>query len=187
MNSYSIALFGTSADPPTQGHEAIVVYLAAQFDHVAVWVAHNPLKQHHASLEQRMAMMQLLITPLPYPNIGFYPSLSDPHTLVTVERARQQWPAADFTLVVGSDVVYQLPYWHQSQALLAQVKLLVIPRPGCPLAPDTLAALATEVKVADWQGPPGSSTASREGKDLEVLTPAIRAYARTHQLYNWPR
>ncbi|MEM6592470.1 MAG: nicotinic acid mononucleotide adenylyltransferase, partial [Cyanobacteria bacterium P01_C01_bin.73] len=37
-----IALFGTSADPPHQGHQAILTWLARRFNHVAVWAADNP-------------------------------------------------------------------------------------------------------------------------------------------------
>jgi nicotinate-nucleotide adenylyltransferase len=32
-----VALFGTSADPPTAGHQAIIRWLSEHFDHVAVW------------------------------------------------------------------------------------------------------------------------------------------------------
>ncbi|NJM46313.1 MAG: nicotinic acid mononucleotide adenylyltransferase, partial [Alkalinema sp. RU_4_3] len=39
-----LALFGTSADPPTLGHLAIVNYLSAKYDRVAVWAADNPFK-----------------------------------------------------------------------------------------------------------------------------------------------
>ena len=47
-----IALFGTSADPPTIAHQKIISWLGSQFDRVAVWAANNPFKVHGAALEQ---------------------------------------------------------------------------------------------------------------------------------------
>ncbi|MCS6815631.1 MAG: adenylyltransferase/cytidyltransferase family protein, partial [Cyanobacteria bacterium] len=52
-----IALFGTSADPPTVGHQAILLWLLEHFDYVAVWAADNPFKSHQASLHHRLAML----------------------------------------------------------------------------------------------------------------------------------
>ncbi|NEQ41665.1 MAG: nicotinic acid mononucleotide adenylyltransferase, partial [Okeania sp. SIO3I5] len=41
-----IALFGTSADPPTAGHETIVRWLSQNFNKVVVWASDNPFKSH---------------------------------------------------------------------------------------------------------------------------------------------
>ena len=40
-----IALFGTSADPPTAAHQTILQCLADHYDQVAVWASDNPLKK----------------------------------------------------------------------------------------------------------------------------------------------
>lgn len=40
-----VALFGTSADPPTVGHQAILRWLSEHYDQVAVWAADNPFKK----------------------------------------------------------------------------------------------------------------------------------------------
>ena len=52
-----IALFGTSADPPTSGHQAILLWLSQRFDKVVVWASDNPFKTHQTLLEHRMAML----------------------------------------------------------------------------------------------------------------------------------
>ena len=44
MRMKSVALFGTSADPPTSGHGAILGWLSQHYDQVAVWAADNPFK-----------------------------------------------------------------------------------------------------------------------------------------------
>lgn len=183
-----IALFGTSADPPTAGHQAILNWLSQHFDYVAVWASDNPFKSHQTLLEHRSAMLQLLIQDIEPPrhNIGLQPALSSPRTLVTVEQAQKQWPNAELTLTIGADLVAQLPTWYRIKDLLQQVKLLVIPRPGYPLKDNDLAELrqlGAKVAIADITGPAISSTAYREAGQPEALSPTVEAYIHQEQLY----
>lgn len=126
-----IALFGTSADPPTSGHQAILLWLSQRFDKVVVWASDNPFKTHQTLLEHRMAMLSLLIEEInaQKANIALHPELSSRRTLETLKRAKNYWSDADYTLVVGSDLVQQIPQWYQIETLLKQVELLIIPRP----------------------------------------------------------
>ena len=184
-----IALFGTSADPPTAGHQAIINWLAERYDWVAVWAADNPFKSHQTPLEHRGAMLRLLIEDIESAahNIGFHPELSSYRTLETVEKAREYWGSnAELTLVIGSDLVSQLPRWYRVEDLLRQVQLLVVPRPGYVLEePDLqqLRQLGAELAIADLTGPAVSSTAYRENKDTQALTPPIEAYIHREHLY----
>jgi len=214
-----IALFGTSADPPTVGHREILIGLAAQFDQVWVWASDNPFKQHGASLQARSEMLALIVTEANHhlgdrPQIYHYPHLSHRYTIESLKRAQQQAqtqaPASastsdstsdstpdstpdsasdfrpTFTLVVGSDLVGQLPRWYRSQELLQQVELLIIPRPSFPLEETSLQHLqqfGTKLHIADWQGLPVSSTAFREAGDTEPLTDLVYQFIDQHQLY----
>lgn len=185
-----IALFGTSADPPTAGHQAIISWLAHHFDWVAVWASDNPFKSHQISLEHRSAMLLLMIEEIngPRKNICLHPELSSPRTMETVERAKLRWGNGDFTLVIGSDLVAQLPRWHRVEDLLKQVKLLVVPRPGY-VAEEVdlrdLRRMGAEVAIASMTGPDISSTNYRERGDTEALTPPIEAYIHREHLYTW--
>jgi nicotinate-nucleotide adenylyltransferase len=185
----TIALFGASADPPTLGHQWILRWLSTQFAQVVVWAANNPLKQSHgATLEHRMEMLRRLIAEItpPVNNIQVYPELSSPYTIETVKLAQQRWPQADLTLVVGSDILPQLSRWRQAQMLLTWVKLLVIPRPGYVIMPKTLSQLAqlgATITIADLSGLNISSTAYRESRQSEGLTPAIATYIQKEHLY----
>lgn len=182
----TIALFGTSADPPTAGHQAILTGLAQQFDEVAVWAADNPFKSHQTPLEHRERMLQLLINELPQHNIHLYAELSHPRALVTVDRARLHWANAELTLVIGADLVAQLSRWYQVEDLVQQVKLLVVPRPGYDLSETALVPLrqmGATVAIANLSAPAVSSTAYREAGNLEVITPPIKAYIHQEQLY----
>ena len=46
----SIALFGTSADPPTLGHEALLSELTKIFPKVITWASDNPDKKNQLPL-----------------------------------------------------------------------------------------------------------------------------------------
>ncbi|UZQ53811.1 nicotinate-nucleotide adenylyltransferase [Trichothermofontia sichuanensis B231] len=184
----TIALFGTSADPPTEGHRLILTWLAHHFDRVAVWVANNPFKTHQAPLADRVAMLRLLIesSDVLRSRVELDPQLSHPRTLFTVQRARERWPEAEFSLVIGADLVTQLPTWYQAGQLLRQVKVLIIPRPGYAIPKEgieRLRQMGTEVTIADLQGLPVSSSRYREEQDTAVLPASVRAYIHQQQLY----
>ena len=185
----NIALFGTSADPPTAGHQRVLNWLSQRFDWVAVWASDNPFKQHQTPLEHRAAMLRLMIAdihPLRH-NIGYYPDLSSPRALVTVQHAKKWWPESNLFLVIGSDLVAQLPRWYRIDELLAQVQLLVMPRPGYPLNQEAIARLremGARIAIAQVSDLPDvSSTAYREVGDSTVLTPPIEDYIHREQLY----
>ncbi|WAL59240.1 nicotinate-nucleotide adenylyltransferase [Thermocoleostomius sinensis] len=184
----SIALFGTSADPPTAGHQSILAWLSDQFDEVAVWASDNPFKSHQTPLEHRAAMLQLLIEDIypPRHNIHLRPEMSSPRSLITVERAKQQWPESTLTLVIGADLVAQLPQWYRVEDLLQQVNLLIVPRSGYPLTNSDLQPLQQQgatVEIANLSVPAVSSTAYREEGDSEIVTPPVEAYIHREQLY----
>lgn len=185
-----VALFGTSADPPTSGHQKILSWLCERYDWVAIWAADNPFKSHQTSLTHRGTMLRLLIEEMrpPRHNIGFYPELSSRRTLETVEKAKKLWSAerVDFTLVIGADLVNQLPRWYKAQELLQQVQVLVVPRPGYTLEDEDLQQLqnlGAIVEVADLMGLDVSSTAYRDFGDTHAITPPIQAYIHREHLY----
>ncbi|MEC4813664.1 MAG: nicotinate-nucleotide adenylyltransferase [Scytonema sp. PMC 1069.18] len=184
-----IALFGTSADPPTAGHQAIIHWLSKHYDWVAVWAADNPFKSHQTRLEHRVAMLHLLITDINAPshNIGLEQELSSLRTLETVEKAIARWGnEPQFTLVVGSDLLSQLPRWYRIKDLLQKVQLLVLQRPGYAIDEPSLHIvqnLGGQVDIANFTGPDVSSTAYRESGDREALTPPVVDYIHKERLY----
>ncbi|HAA28781.1 MAG TPA: nicotinic acid mononucleotide adenylyltransferase [Cyanobacteria bacterium UBA8553] len=183
----NIALFGTSADPPTSAHQAILNWLSHHYDHVAVWASDNPFKSHQTTLEHRSKMLRLLIEEIARRNIGLYPSLSSPRTLETVEQARKYWGMqVDLTLVIGSDLISQMPRWYQIEKLLSQVQLLVVPRLGYEVDEaglEELRKLGAHIAIADLKAPAVSSTAYRENGDTQAITPPVEDYINQEQLY----
>ncbi|BCL34732.1 nicotinate-nucleotide adenylyltransferase [Nostoc sp. MS1] len=184
-----IALFGTSADPPTAGHQTILWWLSERYDWVAVWAADNPFKAHQALLAHRAAMLRLLIADIDAPrqNIALEQDLSSLRTLETVEKAKLRWGTqTEFTLVIGSDLLSQLPRWYRIEELLQQVQLLIVPRPGYVIdesSVETIQQLGGKIAIASFTGLDVSSTAYREHGDTEALTPPIVAYINQQHLY----
>ncbi|MBD2388650.1 nicotinate-nucleotide adenylyltransferase [Cylindrospermum sp. FACHB-282] len=184
-----IALFGTSADPPTAGHQEILKWLSEGYDWVAVWAADNPFKSHQTALLHRAAMLQLLITDIkaPQQNIALEQELSSLRTLETLEKAKVRWGEdAEYTLVIGSDLLNQLPRWYHVEDLLHQVKLLVVPRPGYPINESVLEGvrnLGGKIAIASLTGKDVSSTAFRTQGNIESLTPLVVAYIHQQHLY----
>ncbi|MDZ8185964.1 MAG: nicotinate-nucleotide adenylyltransferase [Nostoc sp. ChiSLP02] len=184
-----IALFGTSADPPTAGHQEILRWLSQSYDRVAVWAADNPFKSHQTPLEHRAAMLQLLIADIDAPrqNIALEQELSSFRTLETVEKAKLRWGEnVELTLVIGSDLVTQLPRWYRIEDLLQQVQLLVVPRPGYAIDEASLEVvqkLGGKIAIASLTGLDISSTAYREYGDSQALTPPVVAYINREHLY----
>ncbi|NET48717.1 MAG: nicotinate-nucleotide adenylyltransferase [Merismopedia sp. SIO2A8] len=202
----TLALFGTSADPPTAGHQQILRWLSYQYDHVIVWASDNPLKSGQTPLLHRAAMLSLLVNDIEPPrhNLHCRQEVSHPRTIETVAKVRQEWPDADLTFVIGSDLIGQLPRWYQSQAFIQQVKLLIVPRPGYPILTQDLEQLrqmGATVAIANLQGLPVSSTAYRElvyrgTAHVDVnpsnlsrtlgITPLVHDYILRESLYSSP-
>ena len=190
--NYNIALFGTSADPPTIAHQEIITWLGTQFDKVAVWAADNPFKTHGASLEQRSRMLELTIAEIDNRidrQIKVYPNLSNRRTLETLITAQAIWEDANFTLVIGADLVEQLPQWYQAAKLLNQVKLLIVPRQGVEIEQtsiQTLINLGGQISIAPLATPAISSTIIRtmsSSESIQSLNPNVAKYIQQQHLY----
>ncbi|MEB3161164.1 MAG: nicotinate-nucleotide adenylyltransferase [Synechocystis sp.] len=204
-----IALFGTSADPPTTAHRTILIWLAKHFDRVAVWASDNPFKNHpsgngHAvSLGHRQTMLKILVQDLQptYPNLQLWEDLSDRRSLISLQRAKKRWGAdPEYGLVIGSDLIEQIPRWYEVKQLLSQVTLVIFARPGYSLNSENLSLieslgghyrLVTEDRLIDIDKipnmapltPPVSSTDFRQSKDQTIIPDVIQNYIYQHNLY----
>jgi nicotinate-nucleotide adenylyltransferase len=184
-----IALFGTSADPPTAGHQSILRWLSTHYDWVGVWTSDNPFKTHQTSWSHRMAMLKLLIDDINLSSNNIYLSekLSHRCSLISLTKAKEIWGNnPDYSLVIGSDLVGQIRRWYHIEDILEQVNLLIVPRSGYDLTPKDLIALKKlggNYQIADLDAPAVSSTAYRENQNTSVLIQPIQEYIYQEQLY----
>jgi nicotinate-nucleotide adenylyltransferase len=186
-----IALFGTSADPPTIAHQKIIHWLALQqFDRVAVWASDNPFKTHGASLEQRSQMLELAIAEIQPPidrHVKVYRNLSHRYTLESLKIAQTSWGKCEFVLTIGADLIVQMPQWYRIGELLSQVKLLIVPRIGNQIESGDLQKLrdlGADITIAPLSTPIISSTAIRNSHSIEGVPPSIAKYIHHQNLYS---
>jgi nicotinate-nucleotide adenylyltransferase len=175
-NPAPIALFGTSADPPTLGHRALLKGLLKIYPRVATWASDNPLKRHVAPLPLRTALLAALVKAIDDPRLEQVQALSSPWTVETLARARQRWPQAQPVLVIGSDLVEQLPRWRQAGDWLPGSRLAIAPRLGWPLeqkALERLQQLGAETQILDLEVPASASSGLRALGDPGQLPPEL--------------
>lgn len=188
-----VALFGTSADPPHKGHRGILAWLTEEFDQVAVWAAVNPYKSDQSPLSDRAEMLRLLIETLPKRSqsgeIEVCQSLSDRYSIHSIARAKQRWPKAKFSFVVGADLISQLPKWYQAKEIFEQVDILVFPRPGYAIDGPALQALREQATVRIARPPYQHNIASSRYRSANCnsvpddLPSVIRDYISQRNLY----
>jgi nicotinate-nucleotide adenylyltransferase len=186
-----IALFGTSADPPTYGHLEILTWLTKRYDRVAVWASDNPFKPDQTPLVDRTEMLRLVVTlsGKPLEKLRVYPELSYPRTINTLLRAQKIWKDAKFTFVMGADLLPQLPTWYKAKELLQAVDLIVIPRSGYQIseeAIDRIKALGGTLEVADLITPNVSSSAYRHDMAPNTVPNIVQSYIHQENLYPCP-
>jgi nicotinate-nucleotide adenylyltransferase len=185
-----IALFGTSADPPTIGHQTILHWLSQHYDRVVVWASDNPFKPDQTPLQYRSEMLQLAINDLELKNASVHPELSDRYTLNTVNKAREQWgnniELIALSLVIGADILPQIASWYRIKELLEQVNVLIVPRVGYEIKQADLTrlnCLGGEYAIANLNVAQASSSAYRTQQDRSLVTPSVRDYIDRWNLY----
>ncbi len=181
-----IALLGTSADPPTCGHQALLCGLLNLFPRVVTWASDNPSKEHLTSLETRHQLLDALVVDIDNPRLKLIQDLSSPWTITTLERASQLWPMAELIFVVGSDLAGQIPTWTQAQDLLRLARVGIAPREGWPIKKtqiNTLQALGGRIDLLPLKTPPTASSIIRKKPKLSQIPAAIVPILEERNLY----
>ena len=169
----SIALFGTSADPPTLGHEALLGELTNIFPKVITWASDNPDKKHQIPLLKRSELLRILVKNISNPKLELVQELSSPRTIHTLKKAFQLWPEASFSFVIGSDLAVQVPKWLNAKSILNKATIAIAMRDGWPISDSQLEDiknLGGEIDLLPFNIPESSSSKFRE-KPQEVLVP----------------
>ena len=169
----SIALFGTSADPPTLGHEALLSELTKIFPKVITWASDNPDKKHQIPLLKRTQLLRILVKKISHPKLELVQELSSPRTIHTLKKAFQLWPEASFSFVIGSDLAMQVPKWLNAKSILSKVRIAIAMRDGWPISDEQLAKikkLGGKIEILPFTIPESSSSKFRE-RPQKVLIP----------------
>jgi len=169
----SIALFGTSADPPTLGHEALLSELTKIFPKVITWASDNPDKKHQIPLLKRTQLLRILVKKISHPKLELVQELSSPRTIQTLKKAFQLWPEASFSFVIGSDLAVQVPKWLHAKSVLNKATIAIAMRDGWPICDQQLKEikkLGGEIDLLPFHIPESSSSKFRE-RPQKLLVP----------------
>lgn len=182
----SIALFGTSADPPTFGHQALLKELATTFPKVITWASDNPDKTHGISLIKRSQLLKILVKEISHPQLQVVQDLSSPWTINTLLRADKVWPNANFIFVIGSDLTEQVPKWLNAKSILQRATLGITIREGWPISENQLKEikkLGGRVEVLPFIIPASSSSSFRDSPQETLIPKSIFSILLKENLY----
>jgi nicotinate-nucleotide adenylyltransferase len=157
--------------------EAGRVIVAPVFSHA--------LHKKSSNFEARLAMVRLAFAGLPQVLVSEVErTLPTPsYTLNTLRRLQSDLPAARLRLVVGTDILAELPHWHQVEEVKKLAPLLVFRRRGTSSG-DGIEAELPEVSSSDVRQlllrrlEPGVAERLRQLVPESVLT-----YIRENDLY----
>lgn len=152
---HRVAVYGGSFNPPHVGHVLGAVYAlaTAPIDEVLVVpVYRHPFAKNLAPYEERLTMCRLSLGWLPRVTISSVEEElgGESLTLRTIEHLLATNPGWSLRLLVGSDVLADLPKWHRWDRIAALAPPLVMGRAGSA-APAGSAADLTWVGREDVQ------------------------------------
>jgi len=131
-----VGLFGGTFNPPHFGHVAALRAAAATglFDSIEVTVAGDPYLKHDLEglrpAAQRLAMANAAFADLDLVHVSDREirRQGPSYTVDTVRELLRDTDAVD--VLIGADLVAQLPRWHSADELARLVRVGVFPRPG---------------------------------------------------------
>lgn len=190
-----IGMFGGAFDPPHKGHaEVIRLMLAGNYvDELWVIPARQRLeKQMIASYADRLLMMQKLVEEeFPHETNIFVrddqtKDTDFSFTIDLLDAWRKQYPSHDFWIVIGSDLLSDIPYWKNGDRLLNEVKFIVVER--YKEQNEKLQYPKNYVIMSRSENWKCSSTLLRkflkDGRDISLyVAPGVLAYIQERRIY----
>ncbi len=109
----NIALFGTSADPPTIGHKKILEELSKIYAFTISYVSNNPQKEHIEDISIRSQLLKTLIDDLDNPKILFNQKVSSQWAVDSIKKCKEIYKFNNLDFVIGSDLIKDIFYWKK--------------------------------------------------------------------------
>ncbi|MFA5625863.1 MAG: nicotinate-nicotinamide nucleotide adenylyltransferase [Bradymonadales bacterium] len=130
--------YGGSFNPPHISHVFAANYLTSIFPDALTLVA--PILRHayHKKLpcfETRYQLLKLAFQDMPRVTISRIEqelNLPNSRTIACIHELKIRYPGAKIYIVIGSDLVVDLPNWKNADELHEHAEFFVFPRPGYP-------------------------------------------------------
>ena len=182
----SIALFGTSADPPTIGHKKILEELSKIYAFTISYVSNNPNKKHKEDILIRSHLLKILIEDLNNPKILFDQSISSQWAVESIKKCKKVYQINNLDFVIGSDLVKDIFCWKNFDKIVKEVSFFIILREGYPVESDTLEMLdnsSVRFKISNLKIPNISSSKFRLEINYSNLPKSLIDFVKKNNLY----
>ena len=182
----SIALFGTSADPPTIGHKKILEELSKIYAFTISYVSNNPQKKHIEDISIRSHLLKTLIDDLDNPKILFNQKISSQWAVESIKKCKEIYKFNNLDFVIGSDLIKDIFYWKNFDKIILEVSFFIILREGYPVESNTLKMLETykvKFKISTIKTPNISSSNFRLNFNCSNLPSSLIDIVKKNNLY----
>jgi len=182
----SIALFGTSADPPTIGHKKILEELSKIYSFTISYVSNNPKKKHIEDISIRSHLLRTLIEDLDNPKILFNQSVSSQWAVESIKKCKEIYKFNNLDFVIGSDLIKDIFNWKNFDKIILEVSFFIILREGYPVESNTLKMLETyrvKFKISTIKTPNISSSKFRLNFNCSNLPSSLIDIVKRNNLY----
>ena len=182
----NIALFGTSADPPTIGHKKILEELSKIYAFTISYVSNNPQKKHIEDISIRSHLLKTLIEDLDNPKILFNQSVSSQWAVESIKKCKRIYELNNLDFVIGSDLIKDIFYWKNFNKIKEEVSFFIIIREGYPVKSINLERLETfkvKFKISTIKIPNISSSKFRLHSDYSNLPTSLIDTIKKNNLY----
>jgi len=179
-----IALYGGSFDPPHLGHIAVINALLNVKGIDEIWIiptGDRVDKKHNASANDRKLMVSLMLSnifgdelPVRLDTVQLEEKIPGSTTMELIDYLKDKHPDCQFSFVIGSDLIDDIPKWKSAERLMRECSFLLVVRYGTKV-PENLPGYITSIQNTQLFHATLSSTLIRqftkEGKCIAGLVP----------------
>ena len=182
----NIALFGTSADPPTIGHKKILEELSKIYSLTITYASNNPQKRHKEDISIRSILLKTLVEDLNNPKIIFNQKISSQWAIDSVKLCKNFYELKNIDFVIGSDLTANIFSWKNFAKIIKEVNFFIIERKGYPVKLNTLKMLEkykVKFKISTLNIPNISSSMVRLNNNYSNLPSSLIDIVKKNNLY----
>ena len=129
-----IVVFGGSFNPPHIGHSVVLLWLQQALkatDIIVIPTYQHAFDKDLASFEHRMTMCGLMANMFSGVKVsGIERTLPHPNRTINLIREVAKAYTCPIALVVGTDILFELPTWYQWENIVKEAKIVVAGRQG---------------------------------------------------------
>ena len=181
-----IAIFGTSADPPTIGHKKILEELSKIYSFTITYASNNPQKKHQEDISIRSLLLKTLIEDLNNPKIIFNQTISSQWAIQSIKECKNIYESNNLDFVIGSDLISDIFSWKNFDKIIKEVSFLIIKREGYPIQSNAMKMLENykvNFEISSLNIPNISSSMVRLNTNYSNLPKSLIDIVKKNNLY----